>query len=854
MENAKVGCDINSFMFAEVHLLDIPYAADKAYSYSIPPELRGKVFPGTPVIVPFGRANNRKSGIVVRIFQNSEIRNLKEIYASHTDDFCLCPDLVALCLHMKETLFCTVGEAAKAMLPPGLDFESVTRYKYVGNTVHGNAPQNNKTELEAEIEEYIKSNSPCFDDIKREFSKMTEELSISELVKKAIKEKRIKTFDDLKFSINTKVEKQVLLALSEKELDLALCADNKTFSDVQKEVLSIVSECPPLTRSKLSQVYGISVSTINTLIKKKALALCDVRVNRTPYAFVSNEQAQYGVQDIALSDEQQAAFSELSELYSSKDAKAALLFGVTGSGKTQVILKLTDKCISDGKDVIVLVPEIALTSQTVNIFIKRYGERVSVIHSALSDGERTDAWRKIKSGCGNIVIGTRSAIFAPVKNLGMIVLDEEQESSFKADMNPKYHARDIARYRCAFSKAFMLLASATPSLESFTKAKNGIYSLVKLCSRYGNAVLPTVSVSDLRENGESSADKAEVVSIKSRLIGNELFASLSECLEKGEQAVLLLNKRGYNSLVTCRVCGYTAECPNCSVAMTHHKHDYGSGGRLVCHYCGYSSAIPQVCPSCGASHIGFVGTGIQMLEEELCERLPSARVLRMDLDTTSGKMGHDKILDSFRNGEADILVGTQMVAKGHDFGRVSLVGIVLADTSLYVGDFRASERTFSLVTQVIGRAGRGDIPGKAVIQTYSPENEVLTLASAQDYESFYEGEAALRSATSFPPFCDIVTVTFTSETENDVIRASTAFGKSFDDIARQSFPDVKMIVYGPFKAGIYKVLGKYRMKYIIKCKNSKRLRELLSTAYTEFLTNSKGKTSVSLDINPTSML
>ena len=827
-------------LYAEIHVLDVPYGADIPYTYSVPEELSESIHCGSLAVVPFGQGNRFKLGLVTALSDSTVLKRIKPLYGLPLGEFSLGEDLSALCLFMKETLFCTVGEAVKAILPTGVGVKSRVFYK----ALEYDSSQTKLSDGEIRLVKFIRENSPEYSEISEGFGSDAE---ASSMIRRLISRRLIKSENELTFTVNTKVENCIVPILEGEMLENALSEDSRDFTKLQKESLRIIAENPPMTRSALHDNFGVSTAVVSALIKKGAVKACAEEVKRNPY---SSEKVDIISSEIELSAEQKNAFQALARLYRTGCANAALLYGVTGSGKTKVIQRMTDEVIKDGKDAIILIPEIALTPQTVRIFIMRYGERVSVIHSGLSAGERTDAWRKIKSSDGNIVIGTRSAVFAPVKRLGMIVLDEEQESSFKSDMNPKYHARDIARFRCAHSNALMVLSSATPSLESYKKAEDGKYSLIRLTERYGDAALPTVTVSDLRENPKEAVGENG----KNRLIGDELFGKLGDRLAKKEQSVLFLNKRGYNSLVACRVCGYTAECPNCSVSLTYHKYGYDVGGRLVCHYCGYTMPIPTKCPECSSEHIGFIGTGIQMLEEELHERLPDAAVLRMDFDTTSGKFAHDRILDTFRNGGADILIGTQMVAKGHDFGRVSLVGVVLADAMLYLGDFRASERTFSLLTQVIGRAGRADIPGEAVIQTYSPDNEVLRLAASQDYDAFYKGENELRRATEFPPYCDIVTVTFTSDSEGDVVNAAQAFGKDFDMIAKSSFKDVRMIVYGPFKAGIYKLVGKYRMRYIIKCRNNRRLRMLINKAYTEFHIKSKGMVSISIDVNPTSLM
>ena len=514
-----------------------------------------------------------------------------------------------------------------------------------------------------------------------------------------------------------------------------------------------------------------------------------------------------------------------------------LLHGVTGSGKTKVIMKAIDRTIADGRNVIMLVPEIALTPQTVSIFCKRYGSRVAVIHSSLSQGERLDAYRRIKRGEVDLVIGTRSAIFAPLSDIGMIVIDEEHEHTYKSESNPKYHARDVASFRCGKHGALLLLASATPSVESFYKARSEAYTMIPLRERYGGVKLPVAIIVDMREElrlGNVSP------------LSKRLYQSLRRVKDRDEQAILFLNRRGYSSQISCKECGGVITCPHCSVSLTYHT-DTGSG-KLMCHLCGYTEATPKLCPSCSSDKLSFLGFGTQKLEGELDKFLPDMPVMRMDADTTSGKMAYDAMLEDFREGRADILLGTQMVAKGHDFPRVTLVGVALADTSLYVSDFRAAERTFSLLTQVIGRAGRATDGGIAVIQTFAPNNETIRLACKQDYDSFYEGEIAIRRELSYPPFCDMVQLTLTADDEGELFRASKQLSDMIVEKINAEYSDMPFVVFGPFEAGVYKLNEKYRMRMVVKCKLTTRSRRLFAYCLTAFA-KERGVT-LAVDLNP----
>ena len=743
-------------MYCEVYLFDAPYHIDRPFDYSC----GDGVEVGSIVKVPFGRTNNLRMGVVVRVKESSDGVGIKSVHTVYDSTYALTDEMVALCLFMKEYTLCTFGEAARSVLPPGALSET----------------QN------------LKLRRTCTLNMSRESA-------------------------------------ATLLTLSGR-------AGIK--SEGQRSIVRYLLDIGSADAELVCELPGVTSAHIRALAQKGIITISEEELLRNPYAKYSLER---DLSPIILSDAQSAAYSEIEKLYEDDKARAALLYGVTGSGKTKVIMRAIDRTIADGRTVIMLVPEISLTPQTVNIFCRRYGERVAVIHSSLSKGERLDAHRRIKRGDVDLVIGTRSAIFAPLDNIGMIVIDEEHEHTYKSESDPKYHARDIAAYRCGRHSALMLLASATPSLESFYKAKCGSYTLVALRERYGGVHLPDAVIVDMREElrlGNTSP------------ISDRLHKELSSVYESDNQAILFLNRRGYSSQISCRGCGDVITCPRCSVSLTYHTG--ADGGKLLCHLCGYTDRTPRRCPSCDSEQLAFLGYGTQKLEGELEKYLPDMRVMRMDADTTAGKLAYDKMLESFRAEEADILLGTQMVAKGHDFPKVTLVGAVLADTSLYVSDFRAAERTFSLLTQVIGRAGRAKDGGIAVIQTYSPKNETIRLACEQDYDKFYEGEIAIRRELSYPPFCDMVTLTLTSEDEQLLLRetkrlSDTVIGKLSGEYGKLPF-----VVFGPFEAQVYKLNEKYRMRMVIKCKLTSASRQLFHELLVEFST-ARGIT-LAVDLNP----
>ncbi len=578
------------------------------------------------------------------------------------------------------------------------------------------------------------------------------------------------------------------------------------------DILKSMTDNPSV--KELCYFAGVGESVIKALEAKGFVEFYEKEVFRRPYDEEITDRSE-----IELTDSQQNAFQNLTRQFESGGG-TSLLFGVTGSGKTQVYLKLIDEVEKTGRGIIVMVPEISLTPQTLRLFHARYGDKVAVFHSALSDGERLDEWKRVKQGLAKIVVGTRSAVFAPFENLGLIIMDEEQEHTYKSDSSPRYHARDIARYRAASDKALLVLASATPSFETYTAARNGKYTLSVLKDRFGTAELPEVTCVDMCKE-RFDGNKSE--------ISRELLSALTTNLEEGHQSIVLINRRGYNTYAACDSCGEVVMCPNCSITLTYHRHN----SRLMCHYCGYSIPFTTICPSCGENDVHYTGAGTQRFEEELETLLPSARILRMDADTTMQKFSYEEKLNAFREGKYDIMIGTQMVAKGLDFENVTLVGVLSADQQLFTDDYKSMETTFDLLTQVIGRAGRGKYKGRAIIQTIQPTNDVITLAAKQDFESFYDVEIGMRKACVFPPYCNLCTISFQGMKEERVMASSLRFLNQLREASKE-FSDVKLIVLGPMPERVVKVSGKYRHRLIIKCKNNARFRLMLSKLLMDF--------------------
>ena len=600
----------------------------------------------------------------------------------------------------------------------------------------------------------------------------------------------------------------------------------------QQSVADLLLDIGSATVEEIKTLCGVGDGVLKNMEKCGVLRFFKKEKYRNPYADLP---AAPKAAEIELSAEQTKAYHTLSAMLDG-DGGSALLYGVTGSGKTQVYMRLIDRALQQGKDTIVLVPEIGLTPQVLGLFHQRYGRQVAVLHSGLSIGERNDEYRRADRGEAKIVLGTRSAVFAPLHALGLIIMDEEQELTYKSERTPRYHARDIARYRAGESGALFVMASATPSIESYAAAKAGKYTLCSLEHRFGNAALPQVCTVDMK--GELHAGHRSPLS-------RTLQKQIQSNLDAGKQTILLMNRRGYNTFIACNDCGHVITCPNCSISLTYHSYS----NRLMCHYCGYSKPLDNTCPECGSHAVRYSGFGTQRIEDELQALFPAARILRMDADTTAGKFSHQKLFDAFAAHEYDILVGTQMVAKGLDFDDVTLVGVVNADNALYDENYLSHERAFDLITQVVGRSGRRDATGMAVIQTIDPCNPVIDLAARQDYPAFFETEYALRRILTYPPFCDIYGVFFVSEDENAAALAAKAF---FDTLVLENKEQQqKLIVLGPSPARISKISNTYRYRLAIKCKNSKSVRNLLMQVLKATVKMKElRKVQISIDLNP----
>lgn len=805
---------LEKLMLAQVALDAATFGYDQLYSYHVPDMWHHRICPGQRVAVPFGKGNHRRIGMVLALSEQVPVDAdgkplpLKPIAAVLDDESVLTAELLHLVEFLHDRTFCTWYDAVRAVLPGGMQLRLTEHYALT--------PQPEGVLLTDAERNLLHMLEKTENSQERDLLLQADAASDKETVIQALVEKGcLVAVTEGKQRIADSTRKMVRLTAAYREAP-------ECFHPTPKQLLAVqvLEQHPALSAKECAYSAGVSEAVIGNLIKNGIAESFDMefmRVPRDAVPTVSTAQTQLNAQ-------QQNAYNAVSDAVLAERPAAFLLQGVTGSGKTVVFEKLIALTLQQGRQALLLVPEIALTPQVVQYFQARFGNRVVTIHSGLSLGQRFDTFKLIRRGEVDIVVGTRSAVFAPLDRIGIIILDEEGEHSYKADQSPRYHAADIAKERCKYHKAALLLASATPSLESRYLAEKGVYRLLTMTQRYNQAPLPTVQIVDMNQ---------ERMSGNGSPFSEALLTALQENLQKGEQSILLLNRRGFHTLMQCAKCREPIFCPNCSVPLTYHK----ANDRLICHYCGHIDSVVQVCPSCGYDHLIPMGFGTQRLEQELAELLPQARILRMDADTTMSRSAYEEGFRTFANLEYDILCGTQMIGKGLDFPKVTLVGVVSIDKALYAGDFRSYERTFSLITQVVGRGGRGVSPGRAILQTFMPDHYVLQLAAQQDYDSFYREEMALRRSLLFPPICDICMLGLASAWQDRAARAANRLAALLRmQIARTPCPS-PLRVLGPVEAGHGKLNGKYRWRILLKCKNIAPMRtwvrQLLETAYAD---------------------
>jgi len=774
------------------------YFYDKLFSYATSKPISC----GCRVVIPFGKSNVKRIGIVLScdLLEKTDLQ-LKQILFVVDETPILSNELLELVFWLKEMTFCTYYDAVKTILPVGMQVQLIEEIR-----LSDTASNAENVLSEQELNFYHRL---CMAKTKREFRQLLNQVD--------------KSVVDTLITNNFLIRHETVKERTRRQNGTAILRlvtnilTTTKLTQTQQKLVNVLLKAGDTSEKEACYLSGVSTSTVKKLVTKGVIE----KYTKSPplYPYVTLEQTENPM-NLQLTSEQDMVYNQVVDTLKN-GVHYFLLHGVTGSGKTSVFIRLIDTVIKQNKQVILLVPEIALTPQIVEHFYRYFGSWVAVIHSELSLGQRSETWRKIDSGIVKIIIGTRSAIFAPVRNLGLVVIDEEGERTYKSDLSPHYHAISVAKKRCQYHNCPLLLASATPSIESYYYAERGFYTLLEMKHRYNQSPLPEVEVVDMQRERSVGNDG---------MFSEKLTLALQENLQNGNQSLLLLNRRGYHTIINCASCNQPIYCPNCSVPMTYHK----VNDRLMCHYCGHTQDLMQSCPACGSKHLRQMGFGTQLVEEELQRIVPNARILRMDADTTMSRSAYEERFSAFRNGEYDIMLGTQMIGKGLDFPRVTLVGVLSVDKALYAGDFRSYERTFSLVTQVVGRSGRGTLKGRAILQTSMPDHYVIRLAAQQAYEAFYKQEIILRRQLIFPPICDIYVIGFTGMEEQSVQTAS----KIATQILKQEIQNQHFFypiwVLEPVPCVYGKINGKYRYQLILKCKNTKPYRDLIRTVLTKF--------------------
>ena len=809
-------------MIAKVALDLRIYSIDREYDYLLPLTLANIAQPGMRVIVPFGNGNRRTQGLILSIEKDSEYKKLKEVAELIDITPIIGTAQIEMLRFVKERCFCTYFDVLRTALPAGIRYSPADILEVISSSAIDEELLSAIARMQkpTEIRVAQQLGRPIAADVER--------LIVAGVL-------RLKSVNVGLAQGSTRKMARLAVTLDEAA---AYIAKLGTQGKKHERTLDILLTGDEVAVPEVCYLAGVSISVITTLEKRGLIEIFDREIMKNPYIGKLTSGVSDGL--ISLSNEQQTAVDGIMSLLNKGEPAVSLLHGVTGSGKTICYLSVIDEVLKMDKGAIVLVPEIVLTPQLTDRFIGRYGDKVAVMHSGLAAGERRDAWKRINRGDCRIVVGTRSAVFAPIKNLGIIVMDEEQDSAYKSEATPRYHARTVAKFRAASEKCMLLLCSATPSVESYAAAAEGRYHLFSLQNRYTKAGLPTVVVTNLSD---------ELACGGSSVTGPTLIGEITKTLDEGKQAILFLNRRGYNTFLSCRECGASVSCDNCSISMTYHA----TNGLLMCHYCGKTMEVPPLCPNCKNGTLTRRGFGTQRVQEEITRLFPNARVLRMDMDTTSYKMSHEEMLLEFASGKYDILLGTQMVTKGLDLPNVRLVGVLLADSLLMQDDFRASERAFSLLTQVVGRAGRADTPGLAVVETFTPDHNIIELARKQDYISFFEGEIAFRRTAVYPPYCDIYHIIFSGEDEEKVRMSSEFFVGRLTDIFKNEGHH-SIIMSPAMPAPVSKIGGRHRFRVLIKCRDNHKLREILSNLYKELASIREYDDVIcAIDLNPYSI-
>ena len=788
-------------MIAKIAVSAARFSIDKPYSYRFGDDMNLR--PGIRVMVPFGSGNRRTEGVVLSVESGDESK-LKAVLQQLDAEPLISPVMLRLAAFLRERYFCTFLDAVRAMIPAPLWFRTLERFSLApGKPWEGKNIRQPEARAVMELLESMDGEA----DAEALKAAVPDEEKREKALGYLLKKKWITTQSDFLRRTGDKSEQIATLAASAEEA-LAFAASRPKGAAMQKAVLELMCSVGSAAVKDICYYTGASKQTVKRLEALGYLTMSTRPVLRCRQIVPAKLDGP-----LLLNDAQRAAFEGLWQQANQEKPGIALLYGVTGSGKTSVYLKLIESCLASDKSAMLLVPEIALTPQLLSILAAHFGDQVALLHSSLGAGERADQWKRLKDGEAKVAVGTRSAVFAPCRNLGLIILDEEQEHSYRSEQTPRYSAKEVAIWRGNQEKALVLLGSATPSIETMYRAKQGDYRLYELSTRFGGRSLPRVEIVDMRQELKNGNDSP---------FSEFLLDAMRDNLQRGDQTILFLNRRGNSRALVCVDCRKSPECPRCSNRLTFHS----ANSRLMCHYCGHSQRVPQRCPDCGGP-MKPLGAGTQKIQEALEFEFPDTPILRMDADTVSAVNTHEKLLDKFKNEKIPILIGTQMVAKGLNLPDVTLVGVLDADLSLYADSYRAAETTFNMLTQVVGRAGRGARPGRAVIQTLVPEHRILNLAARQDYDGFYELESSLRRVTQSPPYGDIAHITFTGENEGAVIRGAAMFRDSLDRWLKENGMG-EFALLGPAPCPIMKINYHFRYRLTLRCSVTRPVRLMLA--------------------------
>ena len=812
-------------MIAKIAVSAALFAIDKPYSYRIPEGM--SLRPGQRVQIPFGRGNTRTEGVVLSV-EDGDPDKLKAVESCLDEQPLLSDTQLRLAAFMRERYFCTFYDAIRAMLPAGLWFKAASGYHLTQERSWKEAPSR-KPEAMAVLELMESLGGQADENILKNLIPDGE--TLEKILAYLIRKKWITEETTFQRRTSDKTEKIVTLASSPEEA-MEYAARRPRSAVMQKNVLELLCSLGSVAAKELCYFTGAKMPTLQSLEKKGYITLSQRPVLRCREIKPARLNGP-----LVLNQEQQTCFDGLRQQMEEENPGIGLLYGITGSGKTSVYIKLIQRALTNGKSAMLLVPEIALTPQLLGLMAAHFGEAVAVLHSSLSAAERYDQWKRVRSGEAKVVVGTRSAVFAPCAQPGLIILDEEQEHSYKSENSPRYDAREVAIWRGNKEKALVLLGSATPSVESMYRAKQGLYRLYTLRSRYNGRPLPKVDIVDMREEIRYGNDMTISAAVRE---------GIADTWAAGKQTVLLLNRRGNSRCLVCVDCRKSPECPRCDQRMTYHS----ANGRLMCHYCGHSRPTPQRCPECGGP-LKTLGTGTQRVEQELKSLFPDMEIDRMDADTVTALNTHENILEHFQKENVPVLLGTQMVAKGLNLPNVTLVGVLEADMSLYTGGYRAGETTFDLLTQVVGRAGRGDSAGRAMIQSIVPEHQVIRMAAEQDYDSFYQLEIQLRRVQNAPPFADAAQVVFLGQEETAVLRGAAKFRDSLSACLRSAeYQQESCTVLGPAPCPVSKINYNFRYQLTLRCRLTRKLRLLLAHLLRQFAQDKANRgISAFIDVN-----